>query len=72
MSPYFCAWLFEIVGYKETQLSTLDCLADLVRHYIQSISANTIEISETSGRVHPGIQDLMSVLGDTVSLNPLS
>ena len=55
-------------GYKETQISTLDCLADLVRHYIQSISANTLEISETSGRVHPGIQDLMSVLGDTVSM----
>lgn len=53
-------------GYKETQITTLDCLADLVRHYIQSISANLLESSETSGRVHPGIQDLMSVLGDSV------
>lgn len=54
------------LGYKETQITTLDCLADLVQHYIQSISANLLEASETSGRVHPGIQDLMSVLGDTV------
>ena len=55
-------------GYKETQISTLDCLADLVRHYIQSVSANTLEVSEISGRVHPGIQDVMSIFGDMVSL----
>ena len=54
------------IGYKETQISTLDCLADLVRHYIQSVSANTLEVSEISGRVHPGIQDVMSIFGDTV------
>ena len=55
------------IGYKETQISTLDCLADLVRHYIQSVSANTLEVSEISGRVHPGIQDVMSIFGDTVN-----
>ena len=54
-------------GYKETQISTLDCLADLVRHYIQSVSANTLEVSEISGRVHPGIQDVMSIFGDMVN-----
>jgi Bromodomain associated len=54
------------IGYKETQISTLDCLADLVRHYIQAVSANTLEVSEISGRVHPGIQDVMSIFGDTV------
>jgi hypothetical protein len=58
--------LFFNLGFKQSQISTLDCLADLVRHYIQSLSANTLEISEIAGRVHPGIQDVMSVLGDTV------
>ena len=64
VSNVFC---FCYLGYKETQISTLDCLADLVCHYIHSISANTLECSENSGRVHPGIQDVMSVLGDMVS-----
>ena len=55
-----------IEGYKETQISTLDCLADLVRHYIQSLSANVLECCETSGRAYPGIQDVMSIIGDSV------
>ena len=54
-------------GVKQTNAAVLECLADLVRHYIQSVSANILETCEISGRVQPGIQDIMSVLSDAVS-----
>ena len=52
------------LGYQRTTPATLDCLADLVQHYIQSLSSNILEISEISGRVQPGIQDVLSALSD--------
>jgi hypothetical protein len=35
---------------------------------VQSIGYNAAEISDVAGRVQPGIQDFMSILGDPVSV----
>ena len=52
------------LGINRTSSATLDCLADVVRHFSQSLSANIMERSEISSRAQPGIHDILSVLSD--------
>ena len=52
------------LGINRTAPATLDCLADVVRHFSQSLSANVMERSEISSRAQPGIHDILSVLSD--------
>lgn len=52
------------LGIKNTYPSVIESLADVMRHYIQSISEKTLQNCETSGRLAPGIQDLIPILGD--------
>ena len=59
--------LFRKLGFKQSNSAVLDSLADIVRHYVESLGQNAGEISDIGGRVQPGIQDFMHVLGDPVS-----
>ena len=50
------------LGIKTAQSEVIDVMADVVKHYIESIGHSTIEHAESTGRVNPGIQDLLNVI----------
>lgn len=56
------------LGFKNAQPAVLDALADIIRHYIQHVSEKSVTTAELSGRVQPGIQDVLQVLDAMVSL----
>ena len=57
------------LGFKNAQASVLDSLADVMRHYNQQLSSQTLAIAELHGRVQPGIQDQMAALQSMVCVS---
>mmetsp|Transcript_21690 Transcript_21690/g.31564 ORF Transcript_21690/g.31564 Transcript_21690/m.31564 type:complete len:275 (+) Transcript_21690:41-865(+) len=50
------------LDYKNAQSSALDSLADVVKHFIQTVGVEMHNCAETSGRADPGIFDCKSAL----------
>lgn len=50
------------VGFTQTSEACLESLADVMRQYIQTTSSHIKDIAEGSGRVAPGVQDLVSIV----------
>ena len=50
------------LGFKNAEAAALDVLSDVVREYIEKVSASTLKIAELHGRVQPGIQDALQAL----------
>lgn len=44
----------------------IETLSDVVRFYIEMIAEKSVNQAETSGRAVVGLQDVLSVLGNTV------
>lgn len=57
------------LGIKQIRAECLDSLADVIRHYVQSIGVATKENAELSGRAMAGIQDLIPALEHVVSVS---
>lgn len=53
--------------YKQAHSSVLDCLADIVAHYIESLGEKIHDHGELVGRAVPGIHDCISSLETVVS-----
>ena len=54
------------LDFKEADEAVLDCLADVMHHYIETIGEVTQEHAEHSGRAYPGIQDAIGALENKV------
>ena len=54
-------------GVKKIDQVALDAIADVLRHYIQSVGEGAKERAELAGRAAPGIHDVLKVLEETVS-----
>lgn len=59
------------LGYKFAQPEAVDCLADVMRHYIEDIAKETQTSVESYGRTNPGIMDVFGVLQKPVSKLPV-
>ena len=57
------------LGYTETSPACLNALTDVVKQYIRWIGEQSVEVAESSGRCHPGILDVLSIIGDYKELN---
>lgn len=55
------------LDFKEADEEVLDCLADVVHHYIETIGEVTQENAECSGRQYPGVQDVIGALENKVT-----
>lgn len=55
------------LDFKEADESVLDCLTDVMHHYIETIGEVTQDTAESSGRAYPGIQDAIGSLENKVS-----
>ena len=56
------------LDYKQAHSSVLECLADIVAHYIELIGEKTHDHAELAGRAFPGIHDCISSLETVVRL----
>lgn len=56
------------LGIQETSPNCIDALSDIVQSYIQTIGEKTFEHSESSGREHPGLQDVLNALATSVRI----
>ncbi len=54
------------LGFKNCQTSALESLADIMKHYIQTMARGAHEQAEAGGRAYIGIQDVIPVLESTV------
>jgi histone H3/H4 len=54
------------LDYKQAHASVLDCLADIVVHYIESLGERIHDNAEMAGRAVPGIHDCISSLDAVV------
>ena len=54
------------LDYKEAHASALDCLADIVAHYIETLGERIHDMAEMAGRATPGIQDCIASLESVV------
>lgn len=54
------------LGFREAQEECIDVLTEVVHNYIQMIAENAHEQAESTGRVQPGTQDVLAVLGTPV------
>ncbi len=50
------------LGFKTAQTEVLECLSDVVSHYIQKLSRESLHLAELHGRAQPGLQDLLQAL----------
>jgi histone H3/H4 len=50
------------LGYKYAQPEAIDCLADVMRKYVEELAEETQSGVESYGRTNPGIMDVFSVL----------
>ena len=50
------------LGFKKAQEPVLECLADVICHYVEKVSVESLAIAEMHGRVQPGVQDTMDAL----------
>ena len=50
------------LGFKTAQADVLDCMSDVLAHYIQKLSRESLVNAELHGRAQPGIQDVMQAL----------
>lgn len=50
------------LDYKQAHSSVLDCLADILAHYIESIGEKIHDHAELAGRAVPGTHDCISSL----------
>lgn len=55
------------LGYKFAQPEAVDCLADVMRKYIEELAEDAQSSVESYGRTNPGILDMFSVLQKPVS-----
>ena len=55
------------LDFKFASPSALNVLADVVRHYIQSVGENCRDHAELAGRSAPGLFDVVSALDQLVS-----
>ena len=55
------------LGIQETSPACIDALTDIVQNYIQTIGEKSLELAESSGRSHPGLQDILGTLSTGVS-----
>jgi histone H3/H4 len=56
--------------FKNIQVSCVESLADIVRHFIQTVGEQARDFSENGGRAVPGIHDVIYAL-DMVSKHQL-
>lgn len=54
------------LDFKEADEAVLDCLAEVMHHYIETIGEVTQANAECSGRAYAGIQDAISALENKV------
>lgn len=54
------------LDFREADEAVLDCLSDVIHHYIETIGEVTRDTAESSGRAYPGIQDAISSLESKV------
>ena len=54
------------LGFQSTTPQVLECLADVIKRFIQTTSEETLDFSEIAGRSCPGIHDVIPVLSDEV------
>ena len=57
--------------FKNIQISCVESLADVIRHFIQTIGEQARDLSENGGRSIPGMHDVIYAL-DMVSKLKLS
>jgi hypothetical protein len=57
------------LDYKQAHSSVLDCLADIVAHYIESLGEKIHYHAELAGRAVPGIHDCISSLETVVNIH---
>ncbi len=55
------------LDFKFASSSSLEILADVVHHYIQSIGVHAREQAEIAGRSQPGIHDALAALEQSVN-----
>ena len=55
------------LGYKFAQPEAVDCLADVIRRYIEELAEETQSNVESFGRTNPGVMDALPVLENPVS-----
>ena len=56
------------LDYKQAHSSVLDCLSDVLIHYIESIGEKIHDHSELAGRAVPGSHDCISSIEIAVSM----
>ena len=54
------------IGFKLAQTEVVECLGDVLRHYIEGIAQNAQSSVETYGRTNPGVMDIFPVLEQSV------
>lgn len=57
------------LGIKQCRMECIDALADVMKHYIQTLGMATKENAELSGRAFAGIQDVMPALEHSVRIS---
>ena len=55
------------LGFKQSEPSAIDSLADITHYYIQTIATAAKEYAELSSRGHIGIHDVIAAMESTVS-----
>ena len=50
------------LGFKKAQEPVLECMADVIFHYVEKVSVESLAIAEMHGRVQPGVHDAMEAL----------
>ena len=56
------------LGIQETSPNCIDALSDILQSYIQTIGEKSLEHAESSGREHPGLQDVLNTLASSVRI----
>lgn len=55
------------LGIQEASPACIDALTEILQSYIQTIGEKSLEQAESSGREHPGLQDILHALASSVS-----
>lgn len=57
------------LGYKYANPEVVDCLADVIRHYIETLAKEGQSSIENYGRTNPGVMDFFPITEQSVSFN---